>query len=189
MLQIVERRRGSRFQLADLTPQLTRTGLRADPGAGFDFAKLRLEMDQLLHRVFNFLGELLPARRQPGNVPDGARHLNLGPVEFAPPPASHFLVAERNGIQFLDQLLMALVQRDHLDEFAAHFGLLLGVGGTAFFHVSEVYEIVQLFVAMLQKLSDLHHAQLNQSRAADGFLHAQFPALHAPRQVYFTFAG
>ena len=146
-------------------------------------------MRQLLHRVLDFLGELLPARRQPGDAADGPRHFHLGAVQLALPPAPHLLVAERNGFQLVDQLLLPLVQRDDLGELAANFGLLLGVGGTAFFDIAQIHEIVEFFVAVLQQLGDLNHAQLNQRGPADGLLHAQLAALHAARQIDFAFAG
>ncbi len=88
----------------------------------------------------------------------------LHAVQLATPPAPDLLVAQRDRIHPLDQLLLPLVQRDDLSELRADLGLLFCIGGAAFFHVPQVYKIVQFLFALLQQLGDLDHAQLHQRR-------------------------
>src|SRR5579863_6642983 len=124
-------------------------------------------MSQLLDGMLDFFSELLPTGRQPRKTPDSLRHFHLGAIYFSLCFAADLLVAERNGLQLVDELELLFVRRDKVAKLAANFGLLFGIGGTAFFDIAKIDEIVEFIVAAFEQLSDLGNPQLNQSGPAD----------------------
>ncbi len=102
VLEIGKRRAGRILKLANFTAQLTSASLGGQARAPFQLAQLGFQMGQLFDSVLDFLSELLPAGRQPGQMPDGLRHLHLGAIDFALRFAAELLVAERNRFQLVD---------------------------------------------------------------------------------------
>ena len=98
------------------------------------------------------------------------------------------LVAQRHRLQLLGELLLLLVEIDYVDEILAQLTPPLGIGDSAFFDVAQIDDVVEFFSAPAQLLGQFEHHELNQRRTADGLLHPQLAALHAPGQIDFAFA-
>ena len=82
-----------------------------------------------------------------------------------------------------------LCRADDLGQVLLDFVAALVVGRALFFQIAQIDVGVQFFGFALDLFGDLDRAQLHQSGAADGLLHAQLAALHAAGQVDFALAG
>ena len=63
------------------------------------------------------------------------------------------------------------------------------VGRSAFFDIAQIHDAFDFDGALLQLLGQIDHHALHQGGAADGLLHPQFAALHAPGEIDLAFAG
>ena len=105
-------------------------------------AHFRFEMPDLFGQVLNFPSEYLPLRRIPRDSPDGDRDLDDGARDLALPLTAELLVAHRDAVELLRALLVLSAQHSDFGKLLANLGLTLHIGRRAFFHVTEVDQIV-----------------------------------------------
>src|SRR5579871_1457117 len=190
VFDLVERRAGRVFALANLTLDLARFRLRRLAGTSFQLAQLHFEMRKLFRNALDFLGELLPLRDVERNFADRERNFHASPRQLERPAAAELFVAQRNGVELVGNLSQLLVQHRDLSQVLLDFVAALYVGGAFLFQVSaQIDERIQLFRLVTNLFGYLDRPKLHQSRAADAALHAQLPALHTPGQIDFTLAG
>ena len=191
MLQV--RKGGCRdsLPLADLFLQILQPllDLRLAGGLRFDLLDFAVQLAEFLDGALDLLGKLLPFQRTKRDRTNPLRDLHLGAIQPVAPTLALPLHVDRHGLELVGDLLQLAVHQDQIREQFQQIGALFQIRGSAFFDVSHVHDVVDFVGALFQLLGQFHHYLLHQRRAADGLLHAQLTALHAPRQIHFAFAG
>src|SRR5581483_5012513 len=187
VFQFFERGARSGFPLADLTTQLPQPRLLRRTILRLDFARLALQMTELLNGPLNLLRKLLPFGRPKRNFAYGKRSLDLGAIQPRTQPLPRLLVRYRSRFYFLRQLLHLPIQHNDVGEHLLQIGPPLQVGRSAFFQVSEIEQTIELDPPFLDLLRKIHYHTLDHRGSAQGLLHPELTALHSPGQIDFAF--